>query len=229
MIKAIVVEDDVMVASINRQYLSVVPDIRIAGVFHNGREALKYLERHQMDLIILDVYMPGFTGLELLSYLRRAGYPAEVIMVTAANDTESLDIALKLGILDYLVKPFTYERFQTALQRFLEKKHLMQSRNEFSQEAIDRMLGQGQGKRESELAKGLQDKTLEKIRTHMQANKGMFHTSEEIAGTAGLSRVTIRRYMNYLIEAGEVVSQVDYQTGGRPSIRYQYIGLEENG
>ena len=229
MIKAIVIEDDVMVAAINRQYLSAVPDIRIAGVFHNGKEALKYLERHQIDLIILDIYMPGFTGLELLSHLRQSRCPAEVIMVTAANDTESLDIALKMGILDYLVKPFTYERFQTALQRFLEKKHLMQSRNEFSQETIDRMLGQRQVNRECELAKGLQDKTLEKIRTHMRANKGIFHTSEEIAGAAGLSRVTIRRYMNYLIEAGEVVSQVDYQTGGRPSIRYQYIGLGVSG
>jgi len=132
MIKAIVVEDDMMVAAINRQYLSAVPDIRIAGVFHSGKEALNYLEGHQVDLIILGIYMPGFTGLELLSHLRQSRCPAEVIMVTAANDTECLDIALKMGILDYL----------------------MQSRNEFSQETIDRMLGQRQFNREYEWRRG---------------------------------------------------------------------------
>ena len=75
--------------------------------------------------------------------------------------------------------------------------------------------------KKAELQKGVQKKTLDKIRVCLSVHPGNYLPCEQIASETGLSRVTIRRYMNFLIEENEVISQIDYSTGGRPSILYQ--------
>lgn len=70
------------------------------------------------------------------------------------------------------------------------------------------------------LEKGLQEQTLERIRTYLEEHKGTLMSSNEIASEVNLSRITVRRYMNYLVENREIISQIDYSTGGRPSIKY---------
>ena len=70
MIRTIIVEDDPMVAQIHRQYLERLQGFSIDGVFSSGATALTYLEKHNNDLIILDVYMPTMTGIQLLRRLR---------------------------------------------------------------------------------------------------------------------------------------------------------------
>lgn len=222
-IKAVIVEDDLMVASINKQYISMVPEIAVKATFHNGKDAWEFISNTETDLIILDEYMPGLSGLELLSRIRFAGIQTDVIMVTAANDSLSVETALRLGVLDYLVKPFSYQRFWEAVQKYLTKRQILKGSENFSQIVIDRMIGPAVGRKESELSKGLQDKTLNKIHSYIKEKHDVFLTCEEIARMSGLSRVTVRRYMNYLIELNEVVSEVDYQTGGRPSIKYRSI------
>lgn len=222
-VKTIIVEDDLMVASINRQYISRIPEINVRATLHNGKDAWDYLSAHQTDLVVLDEYMPGLTGLELLAKIRAAQLEIDVIMVTAANDLKSLETALRFGVLDYLVKPFSYQRFQEAVYKYLAKRQMLEGTESFTQMAIDKVIGQDSAKKENELSKGLQDKTLYKIRALLGQHQGRFLTAEEIAGISGLSRVTVRRYMNYLIELNEVVSEVDYQTGGRPSIKYRVL------
>ena len=72
MIKTIIVEDDPMVAQINRRYLDTANDIQVAAEFNNGKDALAYIETEEPDLVILDVYMPVMNGLELLREIRKA-------------------------------------------------------------------------------------------------------------------------------------------------------------
>lgn len=226
MIRAIIVEDDLMVASINKQYLSLVREIQVAATFYNGSDAWAYLQTNPVDLMILDVFMPGMNGLELLANIRKKQLPLDVIMVTAANDTQSLDTAMRLGALDYLVKPFSFDRFRLAIQKFLSRRQVLDENETLPQLAIDKMIGSKEYNDKEQLSKGMQDKTLSKLRELMQNADGRMLTCDEIASSSGLSRVTVRRYMNYMIDAGEVVSEVDYQTGGRPSIQYQYVSGE---
>lgn len=117
MIKTVIVEDDLMVASINSKFAKRNPNIQIVTTFHNGKDALDYLKKSDADLVLLDLYMPDCTGLELLSELRSIGSEIDVIMITAANDAEHINEALQLGIVDYLIKPFQYERFAQALDK----------------------------------------------------------------------------------------------------------------
>jgi len=105
--QAVIVEDDPMIASIDQNFLERDPRFRLAASFRSGQDALPWLLRHPADLLILDVYMPRMTGLELLRELRSFGVTSGVVMVTAANDSKTVDALLKLGVADYLVKPFT--------------------------------------------------------------------------------------------------------------------------
>lgn len=225
--KVIIIEDDPMVASINKQYVSRNNQLELAGIFFNGSDGLRYLEEdHTVDLIILDMYMPIMDGKEFLNRLRASGNPVDVIMVTAASDIGNIRALLSYGIVDYLVKPFEYSRFAVALDKFIQKQELIEHNQGLSQKQLDDFMSNAAFSRNTEKeilpSKGLQSKTLDSIRAYLNRHIGEGLTSEQIADEVGLSRVTIRRYMNYLIELKEVSSDVDYNTGGRPSIIYHY-------
>ena len=123
--RAVIVEDDPMVSLLNRTFIEKDTRFRVVQTFQDGQSALNWLAQNPADLVVLDVYMPLFTGLELLQALRRRDIPVDAIMVTAANDTATVDQLLKLGAVDYLVKPFTYERFQQALDTFCRHREAL--------------------------------------------------------------------------------------------------------
>lgn len=223
MIKTVIVEDDLMVAAINNQFALKTPGVQVVATFHDGKNALAFLKKTQVDLLLLDLYMPEYSGLELLSELRRLNQTVDVIMITAANDAPNIKEALHLGIIDYLIKPFQYERFAEAMDKFLLRRKVMENGITFSQSDIDQLVNlrrpSAQSK-EMELQKGIQRQTLEHIRNCLKAHRDIYLTSEQIAEKTGLSKVTVRRYMNFLIEQNEVLSRVDYSTGGRPRVEY---------
>lgn len=213
-----------MVASINKQYLSGNPQLELIGTFHNGQEALDYCLKNPVDLAIADYYMPVMNGLELIRGCRREHLQLDFIMITAANQTENITSCMRLGAVDYLIKPFTYERFQEAINRFLKRKEVLHSGDSLDQSEIDRLLAlqQSASSNAAILEKGLQKKTLELVRDYFLLHPDEYLTNDEIAKRIGLSRITVRRYVNYLMDTGALVSEIDYSTGGRPSIRYKY-------
>ena len=224
MIKTVIVEDDLMVASINQQFALKTPGVNVIATFHNGKDALAFLNKTKVDLLLLDFYMPEITGLELLAKLRNEGNDVDVIMITAANDAVHINEALHLGIVDYLVKPFKYERFSEAMDKYMLRKTVMKKGMKFTQKDIDQLIHlqkPSKQSKEMDLQKGLQRQTLDKIRNSLSNHENEYLTSEQIATEAELSKVTVRRYMNYLIEQNEITSVVDYATGGRPSILYK--------
>ena len=223
MYKVMIVEDDPMVASINQQYLERNQNLKIVGQFRNGQETLEYLENNGADLAVVDYYMPIMDGLEFVRKCHEKNIKIDVIIVTAANTAQDISEFLQLGIVDYLVKPFTYERFQKAIDKYLYRKNLAKQNKTLDQAEIDKLLSQDQNIRPAEkvvLEKGLQEQTLERIRTYLEEHKGTLMSSNEIASEVNLSRITVRRYMSYLVENREIISQIDYSTGGRPSIKY---------
>ncbi|MBR3458043.1 MAG: response regulator [Selenomonadaceae bacterium] len=227
MIKTVIVEDDMMVASINRTFAMKIAELDIVAMFRNGQEALEFLQENPAELLLLDIYVPGLSGLELLSELRRQGNAVEAILITADNGGEDVEHALHLGIVDYLVKPFTYERFHEAMQKFLVR-HSLKEKGTYTQSDIDQLMHVkqlGGGQSNAELEKGIQRQTLDRILGYLEdeEQKAQYRTCEQLAKETGLSKVTVRRYMNYLIEQKQAVSRVNYSTGGRPSIEYKLI------
>lgn len=88
MIKVLIVEDDPMVAEFNKRYLKEINGFSLSGIVHNVRDAKEFLNKEQVNLILLDVYMPGANGLELLHFIREQKMAVDVILITAAADTE---------------------------------------------------------------------------------------------------------------------------------------------
>ena len=137
MYKVLIVEDDPMVSMINEQYVRRNKKFFVAGVCRDGKNALEFLDIHDIDLIILDVFMPHQDGFETLRQIRKKQMSVDVIMVTAANDRESLEEALHLGIVDYLVKPFTFDRFCMALDKFIAQRNALNELGTLNQKSID--------------------------------------------------------------------------------------------
>lgn len=222
MYRVIIIEDDPMVASINRQYVESAPDFSVEAVFPSGVAALEYLREHDVSLVILDYYTPMLNGMEFLDRLHGMGKAPAVIMVTSASDAQTVRQMFLRGVADYLVKPFEYGRFQAALEKFRQERRRWETQApELDQAAIDRMTGgAGPSAFPEPLSKGLNAATMQLIREFLKRNGGSMYTSEEIAEQVHLSRITVRRYMNYLTSTREAVSAIDYHTGGRPSIQY---------
>ena len=222
MYKVLIVEDDPMVAMINEQYIKRNKNFQLVGKCKDGTAALEFLEQNSVDLIVLDVYMPHMDGLETLRTIRNRQIPVDAIMVTAANDRSSVEEALHLGIVDYLVKPFTFDRFQMALEKFISQTNAFRDFDTLNQKNIDHIIDNSRKKSEDAFPKGIQEKTLLLIMEYLKDNAGNWFTGDEIAEQVGLTGVTVRRYMNYLAESGRVTAEMNYETGGRPCMRYCY-------
>ena len=222
MIRIIVVEDDPLVAQLNAAYLGRMEGFEVTGIFSNGQDALEYLKRNPVELAVVDVYMPVCSGMELLRRLRSTGIQTSVIMITAATEMKVVEEALRLGIEDYLIKPFSYERLGDSVRRFRDKISLVHGTRQASQDMVDRLLGNQPAKKpEVEMPKGLNARTLAAIREVIDQDPEGEYTCESISAASGLSRVTVRHYLNYLIDRDVLSSSIDYETGGRPRVLYK--------
>ena len=226
MYNVLIVEDDPMVAMINEQYVNRHKDFKVVGKCKDGELALSFIQENPVDLIILDVFMPRMNGFETLRELRKEHKSVDVIMVTAANDRESLEEALHLGIVDYLVKPFTFDRFKIALDKFISQKKLLQDFDTLNQSNIDFIIDKTKKTSQEVFPKGIQDRTLQAILSCLKNNRSKEITSDFISEQTGLTAVTVRRYMSYLEENGTVIGELNYETGGRPCM-YYYLKEDE--
>ena len=229
MYKVLIVEDDPMVAMINEQYILKNKDFCVCGTCKNGVEALDFLRKNMVDLVLLDVYMPLMDGREVLKEIRNSKIETEVIMVTAANDTSTLEETVHLGVVDYLIKPFSFVRFQNALEKFTAQHQAFKEKTTMDQNFVDNFINSNSqnnfplnsNKSETQkYPKGIQAKTLELLKKYLQ-NVTTWQSVDMIAQALGISIVTVRHYMNYLVKNNLAIEDIDYETGGRPCLLYK--------
>jgi two-component system CitB family response regulator len=219
-VRTLIVDDDFMVAKVHRAYTERMPGFEVIGVAHSGTEALEVAERLRPDLVILDIYLPDVSGLEVLQRLRQRQSTVDVIMVTAARDVESLRAAMAGGALRYIVKPFNFARYSETLQtyqRFLGRRSALE---EVEQEDVDRLYAAIGVASDRSLPKNLNRPTLELVvrclRDHSETVSAL-----EVAEGTGVSRGTARRYLEYLESQGRASLELRYGSAGRPEHRYR--------
>ena len=209
--KVLIIEDDPMVAMIHKEYFKkkeLTDDLSHVTSIEAARE---YLENNDVDLIVLDNYLIDGQGIEYLPELK--GYP--IIMITAANDVQTVEAALSNGVVDYLVKPFTYERFSQAIDKVQDYVNLL-SKEKINQDLIDDYLNSGRVEEEEDsLPKGLSRITLKKVIEAIQQQNTGF-TTQQIADILDISRITIRKYLNHLVNINVLSEDAEYYTSGRP-------------
>ncbi|MDN0042369.1 response regulator [Bacillus aerophilus] len=223
MIKVLIAEDDFRIAAIHESYIQKVQGFQVAGKAKSAKDLWEALQKEQVDLILLDVYMPDELGTNLLPLLRERHPEVDVIIITAATETMLLRDALHYGVVHYLIKPVTAQKFTQVLTEYKEKRELINSKEEVNQTMIDLFFGQiqeeSQQKDERDLPTGINSLTLDKVKTFMAAEMNGI-TAEELGEKMGASRTTARRYVEYLVTTGECRAELAYGIIGRPERKY---------
>jgi response regulator of citrate/malate metabolism len=219
MIRVYLLEDDPLVAQINAHMVESIAGFEVVGAARTVRQAKKEILELYPDLLLLDVYLPDGSGLELLHELRGLRHSVVAMMITAANDRDSVQKALSDGVVDYLVKPFERPRLEAALERFVLHKKI-QAESRLTQDSIDQLLGH---KLEPELPKGIDPHKLEQVKTTLRSAAHL-SSAEEVAAALGISRVTAWRYLEHLCATGWARLETEQAGAGRPTKRYRRLG-----
>jgi len=222
------VEDDPMVAHLNKRYLEKINGYALSNIVRSADEALTMLDKGNIDLILLDIFMPGMNGFDLLYQIRQSSKGIDVILVTAANDKQSIEKALRYGVVDYLIKPFEFERFRTALTGYRKRVCFMKNQDQANQDQLDQhIFVKEQQPVSDDLPKGLDRNTLKTIWKGIQEFDENSFSTEEIAEYVGISRVSMRKYLDFLSRLGVLSLAINYGSIGRPVSKYKYKNTEE--
>ncbi|MBB2986637.1 response regulator [Terracoccus luteus] len=220
MIRVLVVDDDFMVARLHSSVVAKQPGFELVAVVNNGTAALAAAQSHRPDLILLDVYLPDITGLEVLGRLRAQGHPVDVIVISAARDVESLRTAMRGGVFQYLVKPFAIGDLRDRLEEYAAHRRRVGSIDEVGQAEADQLF-RGSAARAAPLPKGISATTVALVTTALRAAGDEGLSATECGEQAGLSRSSARRYLEHLVEVGEAEVRHRYGSAGRPERRYR--------
>ncbi len=224
--KVLIVEDDFKVAEINAQYVRRIAGFKVLGITKTGKETLEFLSNQVPDLILLDTYIPDVENLELLWKIRQQYKNIDVIMVTAAKEVANIEEAIRGGVVDYIIKPFDFTRFKIALEDYTEKKAILKAKESMDQKDVDQLMSVSSdsselNEKEQVLPKGISVLTLEKIENIITCLEGV--TAEELGNKIGVSRITARRYLEYLVFLNKVKAELKYGKVGRPERRYYKV------
>jgi response regulator of citrate/malate metabolism len=227
--RVLVVDDDFAVAALHRSFVEWHGGFTVAGVAHDGGQALQLVESAAPDLVLLDVYLPDMTGLEVLRTLRaRPGRQVDVIAITAARELETVRAAMAGGVLDYLVKPFTAQVLRERLDDYLRHREEVR-RSEVAtevldQDQVDRLLAARRRPRATaSLPKGLSQATMAAV-TRALAAAAAPASAQQVGDAVGISRVSARRYLEHLATSGRARVAPRYGAAGRPENAYELRG-----
>lgn len=229
MIEVLIVDDDPMVSEINKSYLEQVDGYQLKGTASSVKEAIRFIEKNTVKLILLDIFMPETEGLQLLTKIREMQKDIDVIFITAASDMRTIHKAFQFGAVDYIIKPFRFDRFEEALIKYKKQTNLLRNDSKLSQEELDHLLLKKREKTALEmLPKGLSKNTLREIWNYIEQRNGLDFTTEELVNTIGISRISIRKYLSFLEKIGVIKSYYSYGNVGRPltifRTRQEYAG-----
>jgi len=221
-IRVLIVEDDEKIAEIHRRFTEKVDGFEVVGVATSIDEARELVEVLQPELVLLDVYFPSESGIDLLWEIRAHSRQTDLILITAAKEIGPLQEAIRGGAFDYIIKPTIFARFQETLLRFRQARQKLAATRTLEQSDVDQLLGTRPETTtaRAQLPKGIDAITLDKVRRAFSAETTGELSAEEVGAQVGISRSSARRYLEYLVEIDWLTADLLYGTVGRPERRY---------
>lgn len=229
MIRVLVVDDDFMVARVHAAFVARVPAFAVVGTAHTGADALRAIAELAPDLVLLDIYLPDMTGVEVLRRLRETQPDVDVLVISAAREVDTVRTALRGGVVNYLLKPFDSDALRARLEQYAATRRSLTAEPTVGQGDLDRLFGRpagapaAAGVREETLPKGLSPESADLVRRVLRAAGGDL-SAAECAERSGLSRVSARRYLEHFIDTGDAEVSLRYGVAGRPQRRYAWRG-----
>jgi response regulator of citrate/malate metabolism len=224
-IRVLVVDDDFMVARIHVGFVERVDGFEVVGVAHSGAEAADAVATLRPDLLLLDLYLPDRFGLDLLADLRTLPQPCDAIVITAAKEGDAVRAAVRLGVADYVLKPFGFADLEERLQRYAERRRLLDRTQVHGQDDVDKVFVRTAGATGAMVAlpKGMSAETALLAQDALRAAEGTL-SATEVADVVGISRVSARRYLEHFVTTGSADVRLRYGATGRPERRYRWVG-----
>ncbi|UTW00949.1 response regulator [Marinomonas rhizomae] len=220
-IPVMIVEDDLRASYVLENTINQHSDFYVAAVCESMLEADLKAEAFDPELIMVDISLPDGSGIDLVTSLKSKGIRAAFMMTTAERETATIEKAIQLGVMDYLVKPIRMSRVLQALDDYLDFRKRITKNDKIDQQDIDALFRKSASIDSTrKTPKGIDENTLEKLTQHLDTMGNAPFTAEEIGDAINLSRITARRYLEYLEAQGQVSMALDYKTGGRPKQRY---------
>nr|WP_254699456.1 response regulator [Curtobacterium flaccumfaciens] len=207
-----VVDDDFHVADLHRRQVDEVPGFRALEPVGTLAAARSALSSGTVDLVLVDVYLPDGSGLDLLRSI-----DTDAFVLSAASDSGTVRRAMRSGALAYLIKPFAAGVLAERLQAYARSRNVLDERSTLDQEAVERAFrilhaGDSGGASPSRAA------TAALVLEQLVA--GEERSAAEVAAAIGVSRATAQRYLAQLTADGTVAMQLRYGAAGRPEHRY---------
>lgn len=220
-LKVLIIEDDLRIAEIHRHFTEKIEGFAVCGMADTLNDAEKMIDLLEPDLLLLDLHFPDGSGMDILWKLRSRRQKTDVILITAARESDPLQEAMRGGVFDYIIKPVMFPRFAEAFERFKQHQQLSQQ-NILDQQTVDRLLHPGRESAAGEplTPKGIDPLTLKKIEALFVSDGHNGLSAEEVGEKIGASRTTARRYLEYLTSTGHLSADVIYGTVGRPERLY---------
>jgi len=228
-IQVLLVEDDPMVREVNRQFIERVEGFKVIDMASDGVKGIEKIKALKPDLVVMDIFMPEQDGIQTLHQIRAENLNVDCLTVTAANDVQTIQQILHLGVFDYIMKPFTFERMEQTLIHYRQFKEKMASASDVSQAELDEMIGQAWQpineeqeqviKVSQDLPKGFNRATMDKVLKYLkQCEVGA--SADDVATGIGVARVTARRYLDYMEKNEMIRVDIQYGSVGRPINQY---------
>ncbi|GAB3497035.1 response regulator [Flexivirga sp.] len=221
-LRVLVVEDEPVAAEAHTAYVGRVEGFSVVATVGTCHEAIQQLQDGPVDVVLLDMNLPDRHGLDVVRALRSAGHRTDVIAVTSARELEVVRSAVSLGVVQYVLKPFTFRTLRDRLEAY--RAYVEQAQGVSSvtnQSEIDQMLGSLRPSRPTELPKGLSQEMLDRVSTVLRHSPTAL-SARDLAGQLPVSRVTARRYAEHLCDAGLAVRRSRYAGAGRPEVEYRW-------
>ncbi|MCU1519124.1 MAG: hypothetical protein JWQ75_3845 [Pseudarthrobacter sp.] len=233
-IRVLVVEDEPVASAAHAAYVGRLEGFSVAGTATDGQSALRLLTEflaagEPVELVLLDMNLPDLHGLDIARRMRSAGILADIIAITAVRELAIVRSAVAIGVVQYLIKPFTYATFADKLGSYRLFRQQLASpepgsaNTGASQSDVDQAFASLRAPSEMPLPKGLSASTLEAVQEFLKQQAEAV-SATEVTDALGMSRVTARRYLEYLADAGTVARSPRYGTPGRPENEYRWSG-----
>ncbi|MDJ0336995.1 response regulator [Cryobacterium sp. PH31-O1] len=226
MCEVLVVDDDFMVARAHERIVAQQPGFTVVGVAATGSDALAQIAAKSPNLVLLDMYLPDMTGLDVIRRARKAGRDVDFLVLSAAREAEMVTAALQGGIVSYLLKPFKIVELQARLAAYAKRRRLLGAGGDLSQSDLDQALGRASALPNvasvGALPKGLSKETASLAAAALAGSEPDLAASE-CAELLGLSRVVARKYLEYFVTSGQAAVTLRYGQTGRPQRRYAWL------
>ncbi|GAB4074926.1 response regulator [Barrientosiimonas marina] len=228
MIRVAIAEDDFRVANIHEGFLEKIDGVEVAGQAMNGKETVQLLNEQEVDLLLLDIYLPDMMGINLITQIRDMQPYLDIIIITAADEKNLLEKSLRQGVFNYLIKPVSLEHFMKVIENYKERQSVLQQQDKIDQNMLDHLFTQSDkpaadtetnDETYENLPKGIDQVTLKKINNYISHHPDPV-TAEEMGIQIGSSRTTARRYLEYLVSINRVFVEQEYGIVGRPERKY---------